>query len=72
MRTSSRNVRGFLYRQRERILEITIKDGSVYQYFNVPEKIVNELKNTDNPDSFYEYEIKTRFRRLFKSYDYSL
>lgn len=63
---------GFDYHKNKKTLNITSNCGTVYQYFNVPEKIIDELKDADDPGNYYKTSIRGKFKRLFKAYDYSM
>lgn len=63
---------GFNYNQDRQTLDVTSNCGTVYQYFNVPEKVINELKQADDQGNFYKTTIRGKFKRLFKAYDYSV
>ncbi|MFE6169893.1 KTSC domain-containing protein [Viridibacillus arvi] len=43
------------------ILRIEFKDG-VYEYFGVPERIYNELMETDSKGIYFKRYIKDRYR----------
>ena len=63
-------ISGYNYHQNNQILDITSNDGTMYQYFEVPENIIKELKNADKPGDYYRKCIRKKFKRLFKAYDY--
>jgi hypothetical protein len=65
-------VRACRYHEQKQILDVTGNDGTVYQYFDVPETVLNEFIHSDSPGEYYKKNIKTTFRRLFKAYDYSV
>jgi hypothetical protein len=65
-------VRGCKYHEQQHILDITGNDGTVYQYFEVPESVLMEFIKSDNPGDYYKKFIRNKFRRLFKAYDYSV
>jgi hypothetical protein len=65
-------VRNIRYNEQKQILDITGNDGTVYQYFEVPEAVHQEFFASEDPDGFYMKFIRNRFRRLFKAYDYSV
>ena len=64
-------VRGFKYHEQKQILDVTGYDGSIYQYFEVPENVISELSTSNNPGDYYKKHIRNKFRRLFKAYDYT-
>ena len=44
------------------VLEIEFKSGSVYQYFDVPERIHDELMRAASKGSFFNEIIRGHFR----------
>jgi len=56
-------VRRFKYHEHKQILDVTGKDGSVYQYFEVPENVMTELSKSNDPGEYYRKYIRNRFRR---------
>lgn len=64
-------IKSFEYDDQNQILFITGNDGLVYQYYKVPEKINESLNEAVNPSEYYFNHIRKKFKRLFKSYDYS-
>ncbi|MCD4696036.1 MAG: KTSC domain-containing protein [Bacteroidales bacterium] len=65
-------IRGCNYHKQKQVLDITTIDGIVYQYFEVPENIISDFLNAEKPGVYYKNFIRKKFRRLFKSYDYSM
>ena len=65
-------IRSCNYHKTNQTLNVTTKDGFVYQYFEVPEKTINEFIETDKPGLYYANNIRKKFRRLFKTYDFSM
>jgi len=43
-------------------LEVEFDHGAIYQYFDVPERVYNELMNASSQGGFLAREIKGRFR----------
>ena len=43
-------------------LEIEFHSGGVYQYFDVPEALYDELVGADSPDGFLHDRIRGAFR----------
>jgi len=58
---SSSNLRSIGYDLKSQTLEIEFHDGSVYQYFGVPESIYNALMSASSHGSFFHRHIKDRF-----------
>jgi hypothetical protein len=44
------------------VLEIEFKNGSVYQYFNVPFSVVEGLATAGSPGKYFGQHIRNRFR----------
>jgi KTSC domain len=43
------------------ILEIEFSSGKVFQFFNVPQKMFNQLMTASQKEIYYEREIYDRF-----------
>ncbi len=43
-------------------VEIAMKDGSVYQYFDVPETVYQELMHAGSIGTFLNSQIKNNYR----------
>lgn len=54
----SSNISSIGYNARRRILEIKFRDGSVYQYFEVPAKLHSGLMNASSHGKFLHYYIR--------------
>ncbi|HPE58072.1 MAG TPA: KTSC domain-containing protein [Bacteroidales bacterium] len=67
---NSNLLRGYKYFNLNETLEIYVADGMVYQYFQVPEYIIEGLSEAKNKDFYYRRYIRTKFKRLFKTYNY--
>ena len=50
------------YDQKSMTLEILFVDGSVYQYFDVPEHVYTELMSADSKGQFLHRNIKGKYR----------
>lgn len=59
---SSSNLRSIGYDLKSLTLEIEFHDGSVYQYFDVPESVYNALMSASSHGSFFHRHIKDRFQ----------
>lgn len=59
---SSSNLSSVGYNEEEHILEIEFNSGGVYQYYDVPPRIHEELMNASSHGSFFHREIKDSFR----------
>ena len=51
------------FQHKKQVMEITFKDGTMYEYFGVPEKIVQKMVNSDKQTRFAK-------RNIFNSYIY--
>lgn len=51
------------FQHKKQVMEITFKDGTIYEYFGVPEKIVQKMVNSDKQTRFAK-------RNIFNSYIY--
>lgn len=58
----SSNIRSIGYDQEKLILEIEFHSGGIYQYFEVPETIFNELMRAASHGSYFHRYIKNRYR----------
>ena len=43
-------------------LEVFFKSGGIYQYFDVPERIYEDLKKAESPGGYLNREIRGRYR----------
>lgn len=59
---SSSNVAEIGYDVGSRVLEIMFMNGGVYQYFEVPERIYNELMSSSSIGSYIHGNIKGIYR----------
>ena len=55
---SSSHLTSVGYDQNTLTLEIEFKDGSVYQYFDVPEMVHQQLMQADSKGTFLQANIK--------------
>ncbi len=58
----SSNIESIGYDSRSQTLEIEFLNGSVYQYFDVPERIYNGLMNADSHGKYINANIKGIYR----------
>ena len=58
----SSNLASVGYDAENEILEVEFNHGGVYQYFDVPENIYNDLINAPSIGSYLAQNIKGRFR----------
>lgn len=59
---TSSNVADVGYDAVSMTLEIGFKDGTVYQYFDVPESVYQELLFADSVGQFLNRQIKSSYR----------
>lgn len=59
---TSTNVETIGYDEDSQTLEIEFKNGSVYQYFDVPENIFNELRDAGSIGAYFSSNIKGTYR----------
>jgi hypothetical protein len=59
---SSTNVASIGYDQNTVTLEVEFKDGTLYQYFDVPETVYNELLQTGSKGKFLHANVYNRYR----------
>lgn len=58
----SSNIASIGYDTQSETLEIEFLNGSVYQYFDVPERIYEELMGADSHGSYLAHNIKGVYR----------
>nr|DAI57245.1 MAG TPA: KTSC domain [Caudoviricetes sp.] len=46
----------------DQVLEVQFLNGSVYQYYNVPESIYQHLISYPHPGTFLAHAVKGRYR----------
>ena len=54
----SSNLASIGYDTENEILEVEFKHGGVYQYFDVPENVFEELMNADSHGRYFVHNIK--------------
>ena len=59
---TSSNVSEIGYDEDRRILEVLFLNGSVYQYFDVPPQIYNELTQASSIGQYLNGNIKGKYR----------
>lgn len=55
---ASSNLASIGYDAANEILEIAFNHGGVYQYFDVPENVYDELMNADSHGQYFDRNIK--------------
>ncbi|MGE8452092.1 MAG: KTSC domain-containing protein [Pseudomonadales bacterium] len=61
-KVSSSNVQSVGYDAASETLEIEFNNGAVYQYFDVPERIYNDLINADSVGGYLAQHVKGTYR----------
>lgn len=59
---SSSNLRDVGYDPTGRVLEVGFKDGSVYQYFEVPASVAEGLLSASSKGGYLARNVKGRYR----------
>lgn len=59
---TSSNIAKLKYDAEQMVLEVEFHGGSVYQYYDVPEVIWNELKSAQSQGTYLNSSIKGHFR----------
>ncbi|NOT84350.1 MAG: KTSC domain-containing protein [Methylococcaceae bacterium] len=59
---TSSNVESIGYDKDSQTLEIEFKNGTTYQYFDVPENVYNELEQADSVGGYLASRIKGTYR----------
>jgi len=58
----SSNIKSIGFDPEDKILEIEFHDGGIYQYFDVPQTIYNDLITAKSHGSFFHKHIKNNYR----------
>lgn len=64
---SSSNIASVGYDFVQSILEVEFSNGTVYQYFNVPQRVYTEIMNASYHGSYLDTNVKkagTRYQRI--------
>jgi hypothetical protein len=59
---SSSNITSIGYAEDSKILEIEFHNGGVYQYFNVPKSVYEELMSADSHGKYLNATIKPTYK----------
>lgn len=57
----SSNIASVGYDKEKKLLEIEFHHGAVYQYFDVPERVYDELMSSPSQGAYFMNEIKSKF-----------
>ena len=58
----SSNISSIGYNPEDRIIEIEFHDGGIYQYFDVPKTICDDLMTARSHGSFFHRYIKNNYQ----------
>lgn len=61
LHTASSNVEAIRYLYDDKILEVEFKNGSYYQYYNVPPETARGMYSTDSPGRFVWRQLRDVF-----------
>ena len=59
---SSSNVEALGYDADSQTLEVEFKNGTVYQYFDVPERVFEELRDAGSVGAYLAAQVKGAYR----------
>ena len=59
---SSSNLAEIGYDDPTQTMEVCFKSGHIYQYFDVPRNVYDELMRAESPGGYLSSEVKGRFR----------
>ena len=59
---SSSNLTEIGYDGSTQTMEVCFKNGRIYQYFDVPQAVYDELRAAESPGGYLSSEVKGRFR----------
>ena len=58
----SSNIAGFGYTKERQMLTVEFKNGGRYNYFDIPEHLVSQMKAASSKGQFLAQNIKGRYR----------
>ena len=58
----SSNIARFRYDKKSEVLQIEFKKSSTYQYFDVPEAVVERMKSAGSKGQFFAQNVKGVYR----------
>jgi hypothetical protein len=58
----SSNIARFRYDEKNQVLTVEFKDGSTYNYFDVPQAVGGQMKAAPSKGQFLAQNVKGRFR----------
>jgi len=59
---SSSNINSIGYNEESSILEVEFKGGEIYEYFDVPPQVYQELMGAGSHGAYHNSHIRNRFR----------
>lgn len=59
---SSSSIASVEYYRSTQTLEVVLRHGGVYQYFDVPERVYEEFIRADSPGTYFNSAIKGVYR----------
>lgn len=58
----SSNIARYAYDDASRVLKVEFSNGSVYDYFDVPDHVINGMRNASSKGQYLAQQIKGNFR----------
>lgn len=58
----SSNIANFGYDEKRQVLRVEFRNGSVYEYFDIPSQVFQEMERAGSKGSYLAQNIKGRFR----------
>lgn len=58
----SSNIVRFGYDDGNRILKVEFRNGSVYDYFDIPDQVFNGMRNAPSKGQYLAQQVKGNFR----------
>lgn len=60
--SSSSTISEIGYDPRTRVLEVLFKNGRLYQYFEVPQQLVDQLRRAGSVGQFFNSQVRDKYR----------
>ncbi|MEW5787291.1 MAG: KTSC domain-containing protein [Pseudomonadota bacterium] len=58
----SSNISRFAYDEQSHILKVEFNNGSIYDYFDVPEHVFDGMKSAQSKGQYLAHQVKGRYR----------
>lgn len=58
----SSNISRFSYDEQSQVLKVEFKNGSVYDYFDVPEHVFDSMKSAQSKGQYLAQQVKGSYR----------